>query len=124
MRAALRVYDAIGRHRNDGVSQELHLPASRLESRTATSRLFPLVRKEGLRGGAVWYDYQMQQADRLTFSFALAAERAGACLANHLDIVSLERDASGRVTGARAIDRLGRIGGQEIVISAAHVLNA
>lgn len=121
MKAALRAYDAIGRRRNDGVSQELHLPASRLESRTATMRLFPLVRPDHLTGGAVWYDYQMQQADRLTFAFAMAAERAGATLANHLDVVAIDRDASGRVTGARAVDR---IGGTTVTITASHVLNA
>ena len=127
MKAALRAYDLIGRRRNDAVSQELHLPASRLESRTATSRLFPLVRQDGLKGGAVWYDYQMQQADRLTFAFALAAERAGAVLANHLDIVAIERDAAGRVTGARGMDRIGGAGvtgGTGVTIRAAQVLNA
>ncbi|MDQ3068136.1 MAG: FAD-dependent oxidoreductase [Acidobacteriota bacterium] len=121
MKAALRLYDAIGRHRNAGVSQELHLPNSRLESRTATLRLFPLVRPDHLRGGAVWYDYQMTQADRLTFAFALGAERAGALLANHLDIVALERGADGRVTGARGVDR---IGGRAVTIRADAVLAA
>ena len=124
MKVALRAYDAIGRRRNDDVSQELHLPASRLESRTATSRLFPLVRQDGLKGGAVWYDYQMQQADRLTFAFALAAERAGAVLANHLDIVAIERDATGRVTGARGVDRIGGAGATHVTIRASQVLNA
>jgi glycerol-3-phosphate dehydrogenase len=121
MKAALRAYDAIGRARNAGVSQELHLPASRVESRTATMKLFPLVRQEGLRGGAVWYDYQMQQADRLTLAFALGAEAKGAALANHTDIVALERDAGGRVTGARAVDR---IGGRDVPIRASAVLSA
>ena len=121
MKAALRAYDAIGRSRNAGVSQELHLPASRVESRTATMRLFPLVRQDGLKGGAVWYDYQMEQADRLTFAFALGAEAAGALLANHTDIVALERDAGGRVTGARAVDR---IGGRSLTIEATAVLSA
>jgi len=121
MRAALRAYDAIGRSRNAGVSPELHLPASRIESRTATVRLFPLVRQESLKGGAVWYDYQMQQADRLTLAFALAAEAKGARLANHLDVVALARDASGRVTGARAVDRMT---GRTITIAAGAVLSA
>ena len=121
MKAALRAYDAIGRSRNAGVSQELHLPASRLESLTATARLFPLVKPEGLKGGAVWYDYQMQQADRLTFAFALAAETKGATLANHLDIVALEREAGGRVTGARGVDR---ISGRGVTIKADAVLSA
>ena len=121
MKAALRAYDAIGRSRNAGVSQELHLPASRVESLTATTRLFPLVKQEGLKGGAVWYDYQMQQADRLTFAFALAAEARGAVLANHLDIVALERESGGRVTGARAVDRMS---GRNITIKASAVLSA
>ena len=121
MRAALKAYDAIGRSRNDRVSQELHLPASRLESRTATLRLFPLVRHEGLKGGAVWYDYQMQQADRLTFAFALGAEAKGALLANHVDVVALEREPSGRVIGARVVDR---IDGRNLMIRADAVLSA
>ncbi|MEX2273427.1 MAG: FAD-dependent oxidoreductase [Vicinamibacterales bacterium] len=121
MKAALGAYDFIGRSRNAGVSQELHLPASRLESRTATSRLFPLVRQDRLKGGAVWYDYQMQQADRLTLAFALGAEAAGALLANHLDIVALERDESGRVRGARGVDRMS---GRNITIEADAVLSA
>lgn len=121
MKLALRAYDAIGRSRNNGVSQELHLPASRIESRTATMRLFPLVRPEGLKGGAVWYDYQMQQADRLTFAFAMAAEAHGAVLANHVEAVALERDGAGRVVGARAVDR---ISGTPLTIAAAAVLSA
>src|SRR5690606_38239912 len=42
-------------------------------------------------------------------------------LANHVDVVAIERDASGRVTGARAVDR---IGGGNLTITAAQVLNA
>lgn len=121
MKAALRAYDAIGRRRNDGVSQELHLPASRIESKTATARLFPLVRPEGLKGGAVWYDYQMQQADRLTLAFAFGAQSKGAVLANHTEAVALERDAAGRVKGARAVDRTD---GRNITIEADAVLSA
>src|SRR5688500_5073333 len=121
MKAALRAYDALGRSRNAGVTQELHLPASRIESRTATMRLFPLVRQDGLKGGAVWYDYQMQQADRLTLAFAMGAEAAGAALANHLEIVALEREPDGRVCGARAVDR---INGRAVTIQADRVLSA
>ena len=40
---------------------------------------------EKLTGGAQWYDYQMVEADRLTFAFAAAADRAGAHLANYVE---------------------------------------
>ena len=55
---------------------------------------FAGVRPEGLTGGAQWYDYQMVEADRLTFAFAAAADRAGADLANYVE--AIERDQRGR----------------------------
>ncbi len=67
---------SLGRRRNDGVEPELHLPAPRLVSKAATLRLFPGIRRDGLTGGAQWYDYQMVESDRLTFAFAEAADRA------------------------------------------------
>ena len=54
MRAALRFDEWLGRHRNDGVEPELHLPAPRLVSKAATLRLFPGIREEGLTGGLAW----------------------------------------------------------------------
>src|SRR5207237_419922 len=76
-----------GRGRNEGVEPELHLPVPRLVSRAATLRLFPGIRQDGLTGGAQWYDYQMVEADRLTLSFAAAADRAGADLANYAEAI-------------------------------------
>lgn len=83
LRAAFALDGWIGRDRNEGLEPELHLPAARLLSRTATAKLFPGVRQAGLTGGAQWYDYQMVENDRLTFAFAAAADRAGADLANY-----------------------------------------
>jgi glycerol-3-phosphate dehydrogenase len=105
LRAAFRVDRWLGRRRNEGVEPELHLPAARLVSKAATLRLFPGVRQEGLTGGAQWYDYQMVEADRLTFAFASAADRAGANLVNYVEAVGVVRDA-GRVAGVRVRDVL------------------
>jgi glycerol-3-phosphate dehydrogenase len=84
IRAAFALDRWLGRDRNEGVEPELHLPAARLLSRTATLKLFPGIRGQGLTGGAQWYDYQMVENDRLTFAFAAAADRAGADLANYV----------------------------------------
>ena len=59
----------------------------RLVSKAATLRLFPGIQPDGLTGGAQWYDYQMVEADRLTFAFAEAADRSGADLANYVEAI-------------------------------------
>lgn len=85
VRVGFKLYDYLARHRNAGVTGELHLPKGRLESAAVTKRLFPGVRAEGLTGGAMWYDYQTTQAERLTWCIALAAARAGATLVNYAE---------------------------------------
>lgn len=120
LRMAFRIDRTIGHDRNNGVEPELRLPAPRLVSRGAAERLFRGIRKEGLTGGAMWYDYQIVETDRLTIGFALAAAQHGAMLANHVEVVSASRD-SGRVAGARVRDRLT---GADFAIAARLTINA
>jgi glycerol-3-phosphate dehydrogenase len=103
MRAAFKLYDFIGRKRNAGVLPELHLPRTRLESATATRRFFPGIEGKGLSGGAVWYDYQTVHPDRLTWTVALAAERAGAVLANYVEALAPLREGQ-HIAGVSARD--------------------
>ena len=98
LRAAFKLDAWLGRDRNEGLEPELHLPPARLMSKAATQRFFPGIRSEKLTGGAQWYDYQMVQADRLTFAFAAAADRAGAVLANHVEALKPVREGT-RVAG-------------------------
>lgn len=105
LRAAFKLDAWLGRHRNQGLEPELHLPTPRLVSKAATSRLFPGIRKEGLTGGAQWYDYQIVEADRLSFAFAAAADAAGADLANYVEATDVFRE-HGRVAGMTCHDRL------------------
>lgn len=105
LRAAFQLDAWLGRHRNDGVVPELHLPAPRLVSRAATRKLFDGIRPEGLTGGAQWHDYQMVESDRLTLAFAEAADRAGAVLANHAAAVDALKDGCA-IRGMRVRDAL------------------
>ncbi|MGH9309877.1 MAG: FAD-dependent oxidoreductase, partial [Vicinamibacterales bacterium] len=119
LRAAFALDKWIGRHRNDGIEPELHLPPARLLSKTATLKLFPGIRRQGLTGGAQWYDYQMIENDRLTFAFAAAADRAGADLANHIEVRALTRK-DGRFS-ARLHDSLTRA---DLEVEARAIVNA
>ena len=120
LRAAFRLDAWLARRRNDGVEPELHLPRARLVSKAATLRLFPGIHRDGLTGGAQWYDYQMVEADRLTLAFATGADRAGADLANHVEAIGAIKEA-GRIAGVTARDTLT---GATLTIRAAVTLNA
>lgn len=105
MRLALIVNDLVARDRNDGLEDaDLHLPDGRVVSRPEALRLNPLVAPEGVTGGAIWHDYQMTHADRVTLSFVLSAAGAGAVAANHVAAESFLLEG-GRVIGARLRDR-------------------
>jgi glycerol-3-phosphate dehydrogenase len=103
----------IGRDRNDGLRANLHLPAGRVISLAECRRLAPDLDLEDASGGALWYDYQMPVAERLTFAFALAAEAHGAALANYVEAAApLVRE--NRIVGVSARDVEDRSGPFEI----------
>ena len=79
-------------------------PAAASCRASRAAQRFPGLRRQGLTGAAVFYDYVTTEPDRFTFSFALAAVEHGAVLANHVEAIALLVDgtAGGR-RAARAI---------------------
>jgi len=120
LRAGFKLDSWLGRHRNDGIEPELHLPPARLTSRAATLKLFPGVRQDGLTGGANWYDYQIVHTSRLAIAFAEGCEARGARLVNYAEAVAALKDG-GRVAGMRLRDTLT---GAEIDVRARMTINA
>lgn len=124
VRAGLKFYDFLARHRNDDVTPELHLPKGRLESAAATKRLFAGINDSGLTGGAMWYDYQTTEAERLTWAVAMAAREAGALLVNYVNVTGPNPAGN----GARAVDTLTgasfEVQAKVIVLAAAEGLGA
>lgn len=98
-----RVERWVGRDRNEGLPPALRLPGGTTISRGACLKLFPGIPQDGLTGGAMWYDYLMVAADRLTLAFGLAAAARGACLANYVEATGPIKDGT-RVVGVRARD--------------------
>jgi len=96
--AGLKVYDllAVGRH----------LYSSYYLSRAETLRQFPMLNQEGLKGGVVYYDGQMNDA-RVNVSLAVTAAVNGATIMNHMSVAGLIKDpVSGKVVGVKAIDNI------------------
>jgi glycerol-3-phosphate dehydrogenase len=110
-RAGLVLYDLLAGR--DNLRHSHALPLARLR------REFPALRREGLLGGADYFDAQMDDA-RLCVEVLKTADRAGACVANYVEATAFEW-AGGSITGVRARDH---VGGVDLVIRARVVLNA
>ena len=120
MRVAFAADALVGGDRNTDVPPRLQIPMGRTMPRHECLRLFPGARTKHLTGGALWYDYQMRNTDRLTLAFGLAAAREGACLANYVR-ASTPLKPGGHVSGMRVRDGLS---GETFDVRATLTLNA
>jgi glycerol-3-phosphate dehydrogenase len=91
----------------------------RMLGRHAAAAAEPALRRDGLRGAGVYWDYRTDDA-RLVLETCLAAAREGAVLASYAEAVAFLRQ-DGRIVGARVADRLGRV---EVAVRARVVVNA
>src|SRR3974390_1541746 len=93
---------------------------SQILSREETLEYLPTLKTEGLRGGAVYYDGQFDDARLLIHMVATAFEQ-GAMLLNYVEVTGLTKDAQGFVDGivARDVET-----GAEFRASAKVVINA
>jgi len=120
MRAGFLLDRIVAADRNRGVPASHRLPGGRVFSRNTAAQTFPGLRRQGLTGAAVFYDYVMTEPDRLTFSFAHAAVEHGAVLVNHLEAMAPRVDGR-RVTGVSARDT---VGSRTIDVAARMTINA
>lgn len=119
MAIALAINDLVGFDRNQLGDPQKYIPRGRIISKSECLKLIPGVNKRGLTGGAIWYDCQMYNSERLTLSFVLSAARAGADVANYVEVIGFLRDGD-RITGVKARDVLT---GDELEIRAKIVVN-
>src|SRR5438034_4190097 len=115
-----RLVRATSGGRGRDLPPSLRLRAGRVISRAKAIEQFPGLKRQGLVGAAVWYDYETTEADRLTFAWAIAAAEHGAVLANHVEATAPLLDRQ-RVRGVRARDHES---GRELEISSAITVNA
>src|SRR6266700_2703747 len=93
---------------------------SRLLSREETLEHLPTLKTEGLRGGAIYYDGQFDDA-RLLIHMAVTAHEQGATLLNYAEVTELTKDNQGFVNGIAARDNET---GKEFRAKAKVVINA
>ncbi len=113
LRLVLLVNDLLSWDRNRHARPDKRLPRGRALSRAGCLELAPDLEPEGLTGGALWYDAQMYNSDRLTLSFVRSAAREGAAVANFVEAEGFLRRGD-RIQGVVARDSLARTPGLEI----------
>ncbi len=100
---ALTVNDLLSFDRNHPVDPEKHLLDGMIVSQRELSRILPGYDVSTSTGGAVWYDAQIYNSERLLLEFILSAVDAGAEVANYVEAISfLQRND--RIVGVRAKD--------------------
>ena len=102
---ALTLNDLIAHDRNCLGDPQKCIPRGRLISQGECLTLLGEIRQQGLTGGAIFYDAQVYNSERLVLAFLHSAVKAGAKLANYLEVTGFlkERD---RVIGVQATDLL------------------
>src|SRR3954454_8515409 len=89
----LKVYDLLAGKYGFGSSQLL--------SREQTLERIPTLKKEGLRGGVIYYDGQFDDA-RLLINLMQTAVEHGATPINYVEVTGISRGADGRLDGVTA----------------------
>ena len=109
--AGLKLYDLLAGKQGIG--------HSRIVGRKEALQRFPMLKAKGLKAGVLYYDGQFNDA-RMAVSLAVTAQKYGAAIFNHLEVLSLVKEAD-RICGARVRDN---IDGEEFVLHAKGVINA
>ncbi|MFI5255522.1 MAG: FAD-dependent oxidoreductase, partial [Candidatus Limnocylindrales bacterium] len=112
LRAGLTLYDLL--------SPWGSLPRHRFLSRSRLAVLEPAVSTEGLSEAALYWDGQVELAERLVLEALRAAAAAGAEVRNHVAATGL-RLADGRVT---ALELTGTLDGASATVSTGRIVNA
>ena len=87
---------------------------------------FPMLKKTDLVGALVYYDGAHNDS-RMNVSLAMTAALYGATVVNHVEVTSLEKDAEGKLCGARVRDLVPQRSGKkadEFQIRARGIINA
>jgi glycerol-3-phosphate dehydrogenase len=116
--AGTKAYDWLAG--SEGIESSYFLPKSK------AIEAFPMLRKDNLLGAMVYYDGAHNDS-RMNVSLAMTAALYGCTVVNHMEVTGLEKDASGKLNGARLRDCIpGKDGkeAEEITIKAKGIINA
>jgi glycerol-3-phosphate dehydrogenase len=105
MAAALGINDLLSWDRNRSLPFDNIIPKGKVISREECLEILPHIEKNGLTGGAVWYDGLAVNSERLTLELIRQASDRDAAVANYVRAKSLVIK-KGTIQGVQAEDRI------------------
>ncbi|MFQ5822472.1 MAG: FAD-dependent oxidoreductase [bacterium] len=105
MALALFINDLVGFDRNRLSDPQKYIPRGRVISKQECKELIPGVDEEGLTGGALWYDCQVYNSERMLISILRSAVEFGAVVANYVKMIKFIKSGH-RISGILAKDVL------------------
>ncbi|HSA22276.1 MAG TPA: glycerol-3-phosphate dehydrogenase/oxidase, partial [Myxococcota bacterium] len=118
IRAGMLAYDLLGFDRNRGQDAEHLLPGHRTLTPAEVLAAEPLVRAEGLTGGALYHDC-LCEPERLCVEFVLGAAALGAVVVNHAQVTAI----ASREGGLGPAEIEDRLGGRRLAVEARMLVN-
>lgn len=120
-----RAYSAVGIGMYDtlafvGAGGRTTVPAQQHFTKSGTKKVFPGIKDSAFSGAIQFYDARVDDA-RLVIDLVRTAAGYGALAATRTKVTGIEKDASGRVTGAKILDLET---GAEKTVKAKHIINA
>ncbi|MBD3287242.1 FAD-dependent oxidoreductase, partial [candidate division KSB1 bacterium] len=117
--AALIANDIVGFDRNGLSDPHKYMPRGYTISKKKVQDFVPGYEKYNMNGGAIWYDCQCYNTERLLLSFVLSAQKYGADVANYIKSIGLMKEGN-KVVGAKVQDTLS---GNKLEIRAKMIVN-
>ncbi|MCC6933386.1 MAG: glycerol-3-phosphate dehydrogenase/oxidase [Deltaproteobacteria bacterium] len=121
----MRLFEALSFPRNKGVDSYHFLPNHQLLTREQTLSIAPHLNQQGLTGGVVYYDCQMSNCERLTWSVARAAIDAGAVVCNYVELISgsVSKDEQGKER-IQSVTLQDKLSGKNFSLKTKFIVNA
>lgn len=111
---------ALGLKLYDWMAWRYRFPSSAILSSASVAEMLPTIKREGLKGGVLYYDGQFDDA-RLAINLAQTCATQGGSLINYMPVKSLIKDRNGKVSGVIATDLES---GDEYEVTSKAVINA
>lgn len=105
MQAALTVYDLLAYDKESIEDVDKRVPNHRMLKPREVKKLLPGIEKEGLSGGALYYDCQMHTPERHVLEFILSASEYGGDMVNYSEVVDIIMDGN-LISGVKVKDRI------------------
>jgi glycerol-3-phosphate dehydrogenase len=116
----IRAYDLCSLDRQWFDDPARKIPGSYMISKEEVLKIVPDIDTKNLTGGAVWYEGQMHNTERLLLSYMRSAEERGANILNYVEAVDFFTSGQ-QVTGVQARDCMT---GDLFTVKAKSVINA